>query len=184
MGADENTTYQLNQKLLVTNQRGGYRLMNEYPPEDDDSPAPLSADYIKAFVKALMASSKKEVFPADIENVVCALGLDKQGHMTNKAKKDAFPKGICTLCDVHFWNFTEKEQAHILCKLPFNSRLFAKPYSDKVTAKTTTSVASCVFQSVSLLKCIDLKAGSLNDTMSHEYFQIESESSMTESKKG
>ena len=165
--ANKNTIYQLNQKLLAINQPGDYRRSNEYPPEDGDSPAPLSADDIKAFIKVSMSSSKKEVSPTNIDNMLCPLGLNQQGHMTNKVKEDAFAKGIRTLCDFHFGNYAEKEQAHILGELLFKSRVFAKPYSDEVNARTTASVASCVFNSMSLLKCIDSKAGSLNDSASN-----------------
>ena len=108
MRAGKNTNYQLNQKLLATNQPGHYRPMNDYPPpEDNDPPAPLSTDDINAFVKASIASSKKEVSPADGKNVLCALGLPTQGHMTNEAKMDAFAKGIHTLYDVHFGNYAK-----------------------------------------------------------------------------
>ena len=123
--------------------------------EDDDPPVPLTGDDFKAFVKALLALSKKEVSSNDVDNVIRALGLDEQGHMTKEAKKDAFAKGIHTLCDVHFRNYAEKEEADILGELLFNSRVFAKEYCDEVIAKTTASVASCVFNLVSLLTCID-----------------------------
>jgi len=135
-------------------------------------------------VKASLEMSKKLVTTVDLENVLCALDLDKQGHMTNKAKKDCLAKGIRTLCNAHFGNYAENKQAHILGKLLFNSWVFAKEHSDNVSAKTTTSVASCVFNSVALLKCIDLKAGSLNDLASNEYYMIERDSTILESKKG
>jgi len=86
--------------------------------------------------------------------------------MINEAKEDAFAKGIRTLCNVHFGNYAKKEQAHILGELLFNSRVIAKPYSNEANAKRTAYVASCVFNSVSCLMCIDSKVGSLNDSAS------------------
>ena len=185
MRFDENRIHLLNQKLLASNQPGDYRPMNEYPPEEESTATPLSGADIRSFVKAsLENNSNNEVTGVDLENVLSALGLDKQGHMTNEAKKDRFAKGIRTLCNAHFGNYAEKEQAHILGELLFNSRVFAKEHSDDVSAKTTASVASCVFNSVALLKCIDSKAGSLNDSASHEYYMIERDSDITESRKG
>jgi hypothetical protein len=103
--------------------------------------------------------------------------------MTNKAKKDCLAKGIRTLCNAHFGNYAKNKQAHILGELLFNSWVFAKELSNNVSAKTTASVASCVFNSVALLKCIDSKAGSLNDLASNEYYMIERDSTITESEK-
>ena len=155
MRADEGRIAELNRKLLAKNQPGDFRSTNEHLHEGDVIPEdPTGAD-IKAFVKAALSSSSN-----DVDYIVRALGLDK-GHISNKAKKDALAKGIRTLCDVHFGNYTEKEQADILGELLFNSRFFSKQYCDEVTVKTTASVASCVFNSVSLLKCIETRMRAL-----------------------
>ena len=146
MRLDENHIHLLNQKLLACNQPEDYRPTNEYPPEEESTATPLSGSDVRAFVKASLETLNKGVTAVDLENVLCALGLDKQGHMTNEAKKDLLAKGIRTLCDAHFGNYAEKEQAHILGELLFNSQVFAKEHSNNVSAKTTASVASCVYQ--------------------------------------
>ena len=96
--------------------------------------------------------------------------------MTTSAKKDQFVQGICTLCDIHFSNHDECQRADIMGELLFNSRLFSKEASNKSTVKATVSMSSCVFNAVSILKAIDSKAGSLNDTDVDEYAKIELDS--------
>ena len=45
--------------------------------------------------------------------------------------------------------------------------------------KTTRSITSCIFNVVQLLKVIDMKAGSLNDSATDEYAQIEADVKLT-----
>ena len=66
----------------------------------------------------------------------------------------------------------------------FNSRIFSKESSCDVSTRTAVSVSSCGFNAVNLLRVIGSKAGSLNDTATHEYVEIEKDSSITQSKKG
>ena len=111
MRLDKNCIHLINQKLLACNQPEDYRPTNEYPLEEESTATPLSGSDAKAFAKASLETSNKEVTVVDLENVLCALGLDKQGHMTNEAKKDILVKGIHTLCDAHFGNYAEKKSS-------------------------------------------------------------------------
>jgi len=144
----------------------------------------LTGEDTKAFIKAALPESGKAVRTEDVHSVLSALGLDKSGYMSNEIKKESFAKGIRTLCDFHFGNYAEKEQADILGEILFNSKAFSKENSDKVIAKTTASVTSCVFNAVSLLRTIDSKAGSLNDLAVTEYYEIERSNNITNSKRG
>ena len=154
-------------------------------PETGDTPPPsLTGKDIKAFGKAGLSISGKEVSNDDVTSVFSALGLDKSSHMTNTIKKESFAKGIWTLCDFHFGNYAENEQADILGELLFNSKVFLKESSDKVSAKSTASIASCVFNAVSLLRTIDSKAGSLNDSAVNEYYQMDKSTNITTPKRG
>ena len=104
--------------------------------------------------------------------------------MTKEAHKDQFVRGIRTLCDVHFSNHDECQRADIMGELLFNSRIFTKEASNNTTAKDTASMANCIFNAVNILKAIDSKAGSLNDTAVDEYAKIEFDSNLTTNKKG
>jgi len=57
----------------------------------------------------------------------------------------------------------------------FSANIFSKEACDKTLMKTTRLVMSCIFNVVALLKAIDSKAGSLNDTAVSEYASIEDE---------
>jgi len=104
--------------------------------------------------------------------------------MTTEARKDQFVKGIHTLCDVYFSNHHDSQQTDIMGELLFNSRIFNKKASNDAMAKATTSMASCLFKTVNILKAIDSNYDLLNDTAVDEYTKTELDSSMTKHKKG
>ena len=89
--------------------------------------------------------------------------------MTTEAKKEQFVKGIRTLCDVHFSGHHQCQRADIMGELLFNLSIFSKKASLDATRKATASIASCVFNAVSILRAIDSKAGSLNHTAVDKY---------------
>ena len=121
----------------------------------------------------------QDLFQTQLEEVICALGLDKSGHMTTEVLNDQFVKGIRTLCDVHFSNHHESQRADIVGGLLFQNRIFSKEASLGTTAKATASMASCIFNAVNILKMIYSKAGSLYDTAVDEYAKIELDSELT-----
>ena len=64
-------------------------------------------------------------------------------------------------------------------ELLFNSNIFLKQASRKLFEKSTRSMTSCIFNAVSLLKTIDSKTGSLNDSAADEYAKIEQQANET-----
>jgi hypothetical protein len=176
-----------NEEIHAVNQPGDMRPLNDYKDDVEQSaPVALNGEDIKSFVKtAMLATSEdRELVEEDLGRVLTALGVNSQGRMSNEKKKESFAKGIHALCEVHFGRYKESEQAHILGELLFDSRIFSKESSCNVSTRTAASVSSCVFNAVNLLRAIDSKAGSLNDTATHEYAAIEKDSSITRSKKG
>ena len=65
----------------------------------------------------------------------------------------------------------------------FNFRIFSKEKYLNATAKATASMYSCVFNIINILKAIDSKTGSLNNTAIDEYANIELDSPLTADKK-
>ena len=64
-------------------------------------------------------------------------------------------------------------------ELFYNGKIFSKEASNKASCKIARSMTSCIFHAVALLKCIDMKAGSSNDSSFDEYAKIESDSGLT-----
>ena len=64
-------------------------------------------------------------------------------------------------------------------ELLFNSTIFSKQASRKVFEKSTRTMTSCIFNAVSLLKAIDSKASSLNDSAADEYAKIEKDAKIS-----
>jgi hypothetical protein len=120
----------------------------------------------------------------ELQDVLSVLGLDKSGQLTNQTKKDQLCKGIRMLMDLHFLKPDNTKRADIMGELLFDSHIFSKESSKKMAAKATRSMASCIFNAVSILRAIDSKAGSLNDSAVDEYAQIEKTSKITQSHKG
>ena len=132
-----------------------------------------------AFVQAAFQSNGSTISGADLEDILCSLGLDQQGRPTNAGSKTSFVKGIRFLCNFHFGNYSEHEQADIMGELLFNSTIFSRSASHKMFEKSTRSMTSCIFNAVSLLKAIDSKAGALNDSAADEYSKIEKDAQIS-----
>ena len=64
-------------------------------------------------------------------------------------------------------------------ELLFDSNIFSKQASRKLFEKSTRSMTSCIINAVSLLKTIDLKAGSLNDSAADKYAKIGEQTNKT-----
>ena len=169
---------ELNKKLLAKNQMGDSRPMSHSPP------APFETSDLKAFAKAALKSNSQEVSDVNLVSVLSALGLDKDGRVTKRASKASFVKGIRTLVDFHFSNYDENEHADIMGELLFNGNFFSKDASNKASEKITRTLASCIFNAVQLLKAIDMKAGSSNDSSIDEYAKIERDVGLTSPPQG
>ena len=63
--------------------------------------------------------------------------------------------------------------------LIFNSTIFPWSALQTMFEKSTCSMTSCIFNAVSLLKVIDSKAGSLNDSVADEYSKIEKDAQIS-----
>ena len=70
----------------------------------------------------------------EIVAMFVSLGLDKDGRLTNKEKKDKMATGVRMLLDLHFGRYSEKEQANILGELAVNSKLFGTEAANSMSA--------------------------------------------------
>lgn len=123
--------YALNKELLSNNVERDHRPLITGPPQ------PFESSDLKDFVKAALNTKTQKVAEPDLVNVLCALGLDKHGRVTNQASKDSFVKGLQTLCDIHFSSYANEERADIMGELLFNGKVFSKAASDKASEKAT-----------------------------------------------
>ena len=152
----------LNKQLLASDPRGDLR-----PHSNDPCPPPTPEPYTPAgmleFVKAACSSSNGEtISPADLKNVLSSIGSDCQGRPTKVVGRANCVKGIKFLCNFHFRNYCEEEHADSMGELLFNSEIFSKTASRKLFEKSTRSFTSCICTGISVLKCIESKAGYLN----------------------
>ena len=129
----EQANLELNEMLLSKTIMGDYRPLSDSPPEEEEDLSPLAptqdvmcGEDVKSFDKHALPRRHSNLSQTQLEQVLCALGLNKQGRMTTSAKKDQFVQGIRTLCDIHFSNHDECQRADIIGELLFNSRLFSK----------------------------------------------------------
>ena len=67
----------------------------------------------------------------DLLNVLPVLGLDSEGPVITKARKTNFVKGIRFLCDFHFGNYNEHDQADIMGEIMFNLHVFQNKHQRK-----------------------------------------------------
>ena len=169
----------LNRRLLASDQPEDLRAHSN-DPCPPPTPEPYSPAGMIQFVKSACSSSNgNQISPADLENVLSAVGLDCQGRPTKVVGRQNFVKGIRFLCNFHFGNYCEEEQADIMGELLFNCEIFSKTSSRKLFEKSTRSFTSCIFNGISVLKRIDAKAGSLNDRGCDDYSKIEFDSKLT-----
>ena len=136
-------------------------------------------------IKTVCSSSNvKNISPADLENILSSIGLDYQRQPTKVLGQANFVKGIQFVCNYHFGNYCEEEQADIMGKLLFNSEIFLKTASRKLFKKSARSFMSCVFTGISVLKSINSKAGFFNNRGCDDYAKIELDSKLMSSSLG
>ena len=174
---------EMNKQLLASNQPGDHRPLSH----DHDPPTqrePYTPASMRNFAQAALSTRGGSPSESDLLNVLSCLGLDSEGKATNTATKKNLVKGIRFLSDYHFGTYNEHERADIMGELLFNSTIFSKQASRKVFEKSTRTMTSCIFNAVSLLKAIDSKAGSLNDSAADEYAKIELNAKLSSPKQG
>ena len=145
-------------------------------------PSLPTSESISGFVKtALKSGDSHDINPGDLVRVFKALGLDRNGIMSDESSQEKLETGIKMLLDIHFVKKDVKARAECIAKALFINKNFGVDACNEVAFNITRSVTSCIFTSVALLKSMDLKTGSLNDCAISQYAQIEKESGLTNS---
>ena len=184
---NQNEINRLNYRLLKADKdvQGDYRSLRDTRDEwDDRSDSPtkqtLTGEEVKKLLKNAFSAHRRGIADDELRGIFTSLGLNNAGALQqHDMKKESIAQCIRVLFDVHFSNYDENERADIMGEMMFNSTIFSKEASQLAAVKATRSITSCIFNVVQLLKVIDMKAGSLNDSATDEYAQIEDDVKLT-----
>ena len=174
---------ELNKQLLASNQPGNHHPLG-YDHDPPPPPEPYTPEGMKKFVQTALSTNGGLPSNLDLLNVLSSLKLDYEGRVTNMATKTNFIKGMSFLCDFHFSNYNEHEQADIRGELFFNFNIFSKQAFRKLFEKSNWTMISCIFSDVSLLKAIESETGSLDDFAANEYAKIERDANLSSPPRG
>ena len=93
----ERVNLELKEMLLSKTSMGDYHPLSDSPPEEEEVFSPLvrtqyvmSGKDVKSFINHALSRRHSNLSQTQLEKVMCALGLNKQGRMTTSAKKDLF----------------------------------------------------------------------------------------------